>query len=182
MIGILQVGVQSMADRYTYLPCIGLLVATVWLGSDLADHLRLSSRARIAAVSLILLALAVATWQQQDSWADDYRLWWHALEVTDDNYIAESNFSAFVGSDEASMARENFHRARDTDSDSFEQLIAGYRSRTQQRPSADSYFWLAILEGQAGRRDEAQAAWLKALAIKPEFSSKQDFFEKVIGS
>jgi tetratricopeptide (TPR) repeat protein len=254
MIGIVQVGVQSIADRYTYLPSIGLLVATVWLGFDLADQLRLSSGPRIAAVSLILLALAVATWRQQDSWADDYRLWSHALEVTDDNYVAESNFSAelvsrgqlnealphlqkavrlnprdgashldiggimlsqgqvgpaireltlasklpadrkkkfaaylnlaiaFVGSNEASMARENFHRARDTDSDSFEQLIVGYRSRTQQRPSADSYFWLAILEGQAGRRDEAHAAWLKALAIKPEYSSKLDFFEKVIGS
>ena len=94
MIGLVQVGSQSMADRYTYLPSIGVFVATVWLGSDLADHLRLSFRPRIAAVSLIFCGLAVATWRQQGSWSDDYRLWSHALEVTSNNYLAESNLGA----------------------------------------------------------------------------------------
>ncbi len=253
MIGIIQVGPQAMADRYTYLPVIGLLVALTWLGSDMADLFRLNPTPRWVAASTILCGLAALTCIQQDLWQDDFHLWSHTLAITTNNYIAERNLGAelidrgkpdealphferaillnprdgaahldigatmlsrgqvdvaiheltiaaqlpadrtqkfsayenlavaYVKLGNATQAREVFHRAAEIDPDSFRHLIGGYERRIQQAPSPNAYFWLAILQGQAGQRSEAQASWAKALALKPEYSSWQRFFDVMSG-
>ena len=89
MIGLVQVGNQAMADRYAYLPLIGIFLMLIWGISDLADRNRLSMdlRAALAGV-LIFAALPYLTWRQVGYWADNDALWGHAAEVTRDNYLA----------------------------------------------------------------------------------------------
>jgi tetratricopeptide (TPR) repeat protein len=91
VIGLVQVGEQAMADRYAYLPLIGIFLMAVWLAGDWADHkqLRFATRAKIAAP--VLAVLAIFTWGQIPYWKSDYDLWQHAVNVTKDNFNAEAN-------------------------------------------------------------------------------------------
>jgi protein O-mannosyl-transferase len=90
VIGLIQVGEQSMADRYAYLPLIGIYMALVWGISDLAQNA--SPRLRPAlplATSVVLLLLAVQARRQVRVWNSNLDLWAHAVAVTQNNSAAE---------------------------------------------------------------------------------------------
>jgi tetratricopeptide (TPR) repeat protein len=89
MIGLVQVGRQAMADRYAYLPFIGLFVMICWGLGDLAKRRRISVAWQAGAGVVVLLVLAVLTHRQLAFWDDNVRLWTHTLEVTNANYLAE---------------------------------------------------------------------------------------------
>jgi tetratricopeptide (TPR) repeat protein len=92
VIGIVQVGNQAMADRYTYIPFIGLFVAIAWGAAELAETAKLSATIKIAAAACVLLTLASITYRQAGYWRDSLRLWKHALEVTNNNFVAEDEY------------------------------------------------------------------------------------------
>ena len=96
VIGLVQVGDQAMADRYVYLPLIGVSVMVVWGIASLAGYLPQSRGvAVLAAVAItVLVALSAVTVRQVATWDTSYDLWSHALEVTTDNYLAED----YIGS------------------------------------------------------------------------------------
>jgi hypothetical protein len=89
MIGLVQVGDQAMADRYAYLPFIGLFMIACWGVADLAARGNVSPRWLVIAGLLVLLPLVTATSRQIGYWSDDLTLWSRTLAVTKDNYIAE---------------------------------------------------------------------------------------------
>ncbi len=89
VIGIVQVGVQVIADRYAYLPLIGVFVMVVWWAGELADHFGLPLAPRAACAALALAALSFVTWRQIGYWKSTEEVWTHALAVTKDNSIAE---------------------------------------------------------------------------------------------
>lgn len=91
VIGLVQVGDQAMADRYAYIPLIGIFVMIAWSASDLAAPRKLGVTARVFPAACILLALSVATRRQLDYWSTNYDLWTHAVAVTDRNFIAQDN-------------------------------------------------------------------------------------------
>jgi tetratricopeptide (TPR) repeat protein len=93
VIGIVQVGDQAMADRYAYVPLIGIFVMVVWGLADWADQRNLSFGLRWAASVVVLAALSFLTWRQIGYWRSDYDLWTHALEITKVNYLAETNLA-----------------------------------------------------------------------------------------
>ena len=96
---LVQVGVQSMADRYTYIPLLGIFVALVWGVAEIAGKTR-SSRAFCAALAAILFAaLAWTTSRQLTYWKDSTVLWSHALQVTVSNYVAEENLAVALAND-----------------------------------------------------------------------------------
>ncbi len=103
MIGLVQVGNQAMADRYAYLPFIGLFVMTVWGVSEWAETVTQEHRHAlwkwplVAASLSAVVALAFITRIQVGYWHDDTRLWSHALEVTQGNFVAENNLGAILG-------------------------------------------------------------------------------------
>lgn len=103
VIGVLQVGWQGMADRYTYLPSIGLFLAAVWGAADLAGLAerwrplrrvrrgpRLVRGAAAAVAALILLGLTAVTRRQCGTWVDSFTLFSHALQVQE-SYVAHTN-------------------------------------------------------------------------------------------
>lgn len=91
MLGLVQAGEQAMADRYTYLPSMGLIVGFVWLVSSLIDS-RDAWVARIsgAATVIALAGLVAATWMQIGHWRNSQTLFAHADRVTSRNYLARS--------------------------------------------------------------------------------------------
>jgi tetratricopeptide (TPR) repeat protein len=91
VIGLVQVGDQAMADRYAYIPLIGIFVMIAWGVADLADSLRLGVSLRLVAAICVLLALSLATYRQLGYWSSNYDLWSHALAVTNRNFIAQDN-------------------------------------------------------------------------------------------
>ena len=93
MIGMVQVGNQAMADRYAYLPLIGLFVIVVWAAAEWASARHIATKYLAAAGLTLLLALSAVTRIQLSYWHDDFSLWAHALAVTQRNYVAENNLA-----------------------------------------------------------------------------------------
>jgi cytochrome c-type biogenesis protein CcmH/NrfG len=95
VIGLVQVGNQAMADRYAYIPLIGIFWIIVWGTADLAQNTDLAqnkgfnSRVSAAVAVLVLTVLSFLTWRQIRVWRSSYELWAHALLVTKDNFMAE---------------------------------------------------------------------------------------------
>jgi protein O-mannosyl-transferase len=94
MIGIIQAGQQGMADRYAYLPLIGIFILVVWALTDLAEKRSINFRVTTLASVAVLLSLCILTVRQIATWKSSYDLWSHALKVTEKNYVAED----FIGS------------------------------------------------------------------------------------
>jgi Flp pilus assembly protein TadD len=91
VIGLVQVGDQAMADRYAYIPLIGIFVMIAWDLDDCAASREVGVAARIIPAACVLLALSAATHRQLGYWASNYDLWRRALVVTDKNFIAQDN-------------------------------------------------------------------------------------------
>jgi tetratricopeptide (TPR) repeat protein len=91
VIGLVQVGDQARADRYTYLPLIGPSLALVWGAAELAGRSPLRIRLCAVASVLALAALIAAAWRQANYWRDGESLWTRALACTSDNFLAYNN-------------------------------------------------------------------------------------------
>jgi tetratricopeptide (TPR) repeat protein len=91
VIGLVQVGWQGHADRYTYLPQIGLYVAITWAVGDLTAFWRIQRIVLSTAAVLILGALSWVAWLQTSCWRDSETLFMHALRVTKNNDVAQNN-------------------------------------------------------------------------------------------
>jgi len=91
VIGLVQVGLQSMADRYTYVPIIGLFIMIVWGIPDKWFQHRFGKAGLAAAASVILFTMIVATWVQVRYWKNSIALFEHANKVVLDNYVIHNN-------------------------------------------------------------------------------------------
>jgi Tfp pilus assembly protein PilF len=158
VIGLVQVGDQAMADRYTYLPLIGLFMASAWGCEALAARWRLPGAAvAIAGVSVVIACAATAR-TQVATWATNESLWGHALAVTPDNYRAH------VGLADALMDER-----RPADA------VAEYQAAARIVPRAASVQnSLGLALTGAGRLDDAAAAYGAAVALDPGFADAHD--------
>jgi len=91
MIGLIQVGHQATADRYMYVPMIGLLLMLGWGLADWAGERKARAVSLASAAALVLAALGALTYRQVSFWHDSETLWTHAVAVTKNNYIAHVN-------------------------------------------------------------------------------------------
>ena len=91
MIGVIQVGWQAMADRYAYLPLIGVFVMVVWAAADWLESRRVSLWQGMGAAAIVLLALALLTSRQIWYWRSSYDLWSHEVNVTEENGVGEED-------------------------------------------------------------------------------------------
>ena len=129
MIGLVQVGVQSMADRYAYIPLLGIFVIVCWGVPDLLQswHLprasaetRLASSQSVASPSVVavlsavvLLGLGFTLHRQVSFWTDNLTLWRHTLDITERNFIAEDNVgTALLVKGRTDEAIQYFRRAQ----------------------------------------------------------------------
>ena len=91
VIGLVQVGGQSMADRYTYLPLVGVFIALAWGAADLAARWRLPQSVPAAAGAASIAACIALTAVQLRYWADSEKVFQHAVDVTRENWRAQDN-------------------------------------------------------------------------------------------
>ena len=91
VIGLIQVGVQSMADRYTYIPVAGLFIMAAWGVPDLVKGLQHRDNILALLAGVVILASTAVSWQQLGYWKDSISLYRHTLDVTTDNYWINYN-------------------------------------------------------------------------------------------
>ncbi len=96
MIGLVTVGEQAMADRYAYLPFIGLFIAVVWSIDAAASARRFPNTWRAVAAVCVLFILGCLTYRQLGYWRDDATLWHYTLRVTEGNYVAHNNLALML--------------------------------------------------------------------------------------
>ena len=113
MIGIITIGDQGMADRYAYLPYVGLFIALVWGTNELASALKIQHAVLSGSAILILALLGCLTYRQLGYWHDKETLWRYALSVTGGNYVAHNNLALLMAhSGRAEEAIVHFEAAR----------------------------------------------------------------------
>ena len=127
VIGLVQVGEQSMADRYAYIPFVGLFIAVVWGLADWASIRKISPSYLALAVTIWTFALAHCAHAQMKYWANTKDLWSHTLQVTGSNFVAEDNLGAeLLEEGKIEAARERFQAAININpKDPFSQLNIG---------------------------------------------------------
>ena len=105
MIGIVQVGSQSMADRYAYLPFIGLFCMVVWGISDLTINNAPAQKLIVVSGFALLTASALSAYRQTQFWRNSETLWNHTLLVTERNFVAQDALAEYL------MTQDRFSEA-----------------------------------------------------------------------
>src|SRR5438067_7632437 len=164
VIGIVQVGLQGHADRYTYLPQIGLDIALVWLIWDLTKSClpRRSASAKAvrpqkimlsAAAAIVLITLSSLSWKQTTHWRDTEALWRHTLAVTPDSDVAHAGLGGIL-----------FVRGQ------IDESIDHYESALRLRDgNVAAHFGLGRALAAKHKSDAAIFHFQKALSIQPDY-------------
>ncbi len=153
VIGILQVGRQSMADRYTYIPHIGLSIALVWLGSELLAKARIDRRIPAAAIGIIILLLTVVAFNQASYWQNSETIYRRTLSIAPKNYLIKNNYCNY-------LERKN---RLDEAAAQCEAAIADDGS------IPDAYNNLGTVRMKQNRFEDARTAFLGAVERKPDY-------------
>lgn len=112
VIGLVQVGGHAMADRYTYVPLIGLFIMITWGVADLVRGVRYHKIALSVAGVTVLLAWGICTWFQVGYWRNSTTLFEHALAVTKNNYLAHQGLGlSLLKQGKVSQAIEHYREA-----------------------------------------------------------------------
>jgi Flp pilus assembly protein TadD len=149
--GIIQVGGQAHADRYTYLPQIGIYMGVTWLVAEW----RVSRAALGGLMTGVLAVLMVCAWKQTAYWKNSEVLWTHAIACTTANDVAHSNLGLVF-----------LQKGRADDA------ITEYQKALEIRPFLEeAHYNLGVALLQKGRADDAIAQFQAALRIKPDFAT-----------
>jgi protein O-mannosyl-transferase len=147
VIGIVQVGGQIMADRYFYIPSIGLLMALVFGLADIAKSWRIAPLFSAGAAAAVLVILAMLTNAQIQRWRNSFTLFEHTLAVTPPNLRIEHNLGVALGViDRYDEAAAHFEKALQIDPNFYDGLVVMGVTRGHQGrlPEAMEYFRAAI--------------------------------------
>jgi tetratricopeptide (TPR) repeat protein len=185
VIGFVQVGLQARADRYMYLPLIGLSILASWGGFDLANRWRVPRQALAAMAIAILLALGAISSRQVETWRDTETLYQRALAVTDNNYLAHTGSGNLLMEEgllddaerhfaEAVRIRPGWPTARMGLADiaaargNLDEALRDYEEELQRNPeSIEMIGRYGVILGFAGRNAEARIHLLRALDAYP---------------
>jgi tetratricopeptide (TPR) repeat protein len=188
VIGLMQVGSQAHADRYTYLPQIGLLLMVSWTVVDFFVSQFRSPKLLMPVAGLVIAALACAAWRQASYWRNGELLWERALAATSKNFIAYDSLGDFllnhgqlddaIHEFERSIdARPSYANAHDnlgvalTAKGELDSAIIHLQEAIQLRPNqAKAYFDLANAHFQHGEMKEAIRQNQLALSHEPHYA------------
>jgi len=188
VIGILQVGLQARADRYTYLPQIGLYVLLAWGGMDLCGLWRYGRAVLRAVATVVLGVLTIFAHVQTSYWRDSVSLWTHTLACTPRNFIAHSNLgNALTVLGRTDEALVHYKQAIELQPDSAEannnlgsefvkqgklDVAMTYLQRALQlKPDyAAAYCNLGVALAAQGKREQAIQYYERAVQLKPDLA------------
>ncbi len=154
VIGLVQAGSQPYADRFMYVPAIGLFVMAAWTAAHWVAARPHWSRAVTAIGIAVILASAVVTYRQVAFWQDSVTLWERAVAVTRDNYRAQTNLGFALA--EAGL------RSR---------ALTAYQDAIRLDPTyPNAHNYLGVLLADMGDHDRAAAEYEAALRLRPRFA------------
>jgi protein O-mannosyl-transferase len=166
VIGLVQVGGQAMADRYTYLPIIGLFIMVSWGVPDLLH--RLSHRTAILVIlsCVVVSALSLATWRQLSCWKDNVSLYRHTLDVTTNNYTILTNLGVALA-----------------DRGEVEAAIRAYEEALRIWPrSVKAHVNLGAALASQGKFEESISHYKEALRLKPDYALARVNWSKALNN
>jgi len=187
VIGLMQVGNQARADRFTYLPQIGLYLMLAWSAVDLSGTWRHGRAVARAVAAVIIVTLMVLSHAQTKHWRDSVSLWAHALACTRENVITHNNFgNALADKGRLDEATEHYRRAielKPEDGEAymnlgnrlaaqgkFPEAMEQYALALQRKPDdAKAHYNLGLTVSLQGRVEEALPRYARALELNPDY-------------
>jgi tetratricopeptide (TPR) repeat protein len=154
VIGLVQVGVQSMADRYTYIPLIGIFIMIVWGVPQILKDWPYKKIFLSFSSGIVLVILTVLTWIQTGYWKNSVTLFEHAINVTHNNSMMHNNLGVFLGN-QGKIEEASFH---------FKEVLKF------DPENKDALNLLGVLLARSGKLDEGIKYYEKVLAIDPKDS------------
>ncbi len=192
VIGLVQVGLQAMADRYTYVPLIGIFIMVAWGAAELLAPLRYGRAVLVGIGAFIAAACFAGTWIQTQYWRDSIILFQRSLDVCpENNSLAEHNLAhalALVGDQRDAIPR--FREAMRGHPEFFmcqynwgnsvglqgklDEAIAHYQEAIRYSPGYEqAYYQLGNAFALQLKLDEARTNFLMAIRLKPDYVEAQ---------
>lgn len=182
--GIIQISTHIRADRYTYLPHIGLYVIVVWSIAELSREWRYRTQILSMLAIITIVPLSVAAFRQTSYWRDSETLWRRVIAVAPDNDSAHTNLAVVLRQkgnlSEALKHNQEAVRLRPEKAGAFsalgnllnetqvEEAIAFWQKRLDANPrDVDAHNSLGVMLVQKGRIRDAVAHWKKSIEIEP---------------
>ena len=165
VIGLVQVGGQAMADRYTYIPSLGVLVLAIWGAYELVRRWRYYAIALSVAGSAVIVVCMTLARQQLGHWKDSETLGRHALEVTKNNYLAHLSLGVFL-----------FNKGQ------MDEAIRQYRETIRLNPDyAEAHYNLGAALGVKGQMNEAIRQYQEAIRLNPDYTEAHNNLGAALG-
>jgi tetratricopeptide (TPR) repeat protein len=192
MIGFIQAGSIARADRYTYLPQIGLYLLLTWAAADLSAGLRHRRVVLGGCSTIILVALIFCARAQTSYWRNSESLWTHTLEITKNNDIAHTDLGLALlnqgRTGEAIRQYQETIRLKPDDAEAYynlgnalisngqtDEAISQYQKAIRLKPDdAEACYNLGNALINKGQTDEAISQYQKAIRLKPDFALAHD--------
>jgi tetratricopeptide (TPR) repeat protein len=154
VIGLVQIGAQALADRYTYIPLIGIFIIIAWGVPELVARWRYRATGLAATAGALISILTAVTWLQVRYWANTITLFEHAIDVTADNYVAQNNLGvALLAEGRIAEAMKHYSEALEIKPD-FER----------------AHYNLGRALGALGKSEEAIRHYSEAVRVSPDFA------------
>ncbi len=151
VIGLVQVGLVSRADRHTYVPLIGIFIVVAWFSADLSAQWRYRKKVLSAVSAIVLIFLMTVAWMQVDRWSNSVSLWQHVLSVTERNHVAHNCLGVALAQ-QGSITEASTH----------------FREVLKIKPDKDvTHNNLGKILTMQGKNDEAMQHFTEALRINP---------------
>lgn len=165
MIGLVQISYYVRADRYTYLPAIGLAMAGTWGVADWNASWKHRRPVLGVLMVAVISALMVRAWNQTTYWKNNETLWQHSVECTADNYIAHNNLGDIL------MQKGK-----------LEEALGQFQTALRIKPDyVEARYNIGVDFGKMGKLDEAMTNYQKALEIEPDYAEAQNNLGNALG-
>jgi len=153
VIGLVQVGRQSMADRYTYVPLIGIFIIIAWGVPELVAKWRYRKILLTMLATVFITILMAMTWKQTGYWENSITLFEHTLKITSNNYVSHNNLGLAL-----------YEQGRE--SEAIEHFVQALRIKPD---CSEAHNNLGFALYKQGRESEAIEHYLQTLRIKPDY-------------
>ena len=186
VIGLVQVGDTPVADRFTYLPQIGIYLLLAWAMKDLSVPWRCRRQVLGTGAAIVVAALMLCAWKQTSYWRNDESLWGHTLACTSGNYLAHNYLGYWLAArGRTAEALDHYQKALEISPDypdarnnlgtlffnqgRTDEAINQFKKALEMEPySLNAHYNLGNALLEAGRIDEAVIQFRKALEIAPD--------------
>ena len=196
VIGLIQVGEQAMADRYTYVPLIGIFIMLAWGMPDLLAKWRHKKKVFVFGSAVLFPVLILTTWLQVRHWSDSVQLYEHMIKVTHNNYMAHYNLGVYLAEhDQIDEAIKHYRKALSikpgyvnannnlgnalVSQGKFREAIPHYLNalnRVPNDPEIHNNLGVALIH--AGKTEKAIDHFKTALKIKPNYIGARQNLQK----